>query len=47
MKAEGKNIQSEHTDNEALIHELSERSGSPATVATKMEKMIDPIVADG
>ncbi len=34
-------------DNEALIHEHAERSGFPATVVTEVQKMIDPVTAEG
>lgn len=34
-------------ENEALVHEHAKRSGFPATVITKVERMIDPTTAEG
>ena len=60
MKAEGKNIQWEHSyvagdktfcvylaDDQSLIDEHAERSGFPASVVTRVERMIDPVTAEG
>jgi hypothetical protein len=34
-------------DNEALIQEHAERSGFPATLVTEVQRMIDPVTAEG
>ena len=34
-------------DDEALIHEHAERSGSPAFVVSEVRKMLDPFTAEG
>ena len=34
-------------DSEALVHEHAARSGFPATVVTEVQKMIDPVTAEG
>jgi hypothetical protein len=34
-------------DSEALVHEHAERSGFPATVVTEVQKIIDPVTAEG
>lgn len=34
-------------ESEALINEHAERSGFPATTVSRVEKMIDPVTAEG